>query len=262
MPVSRVIGVVALLSFVCQPSLLWAQTTTQPTENKGAVVGKLITSAIDAALPGVGRLIELFRPKGNENEQKKVVASARATLKSEAAAQLKALASVAAELGAVEGFLSKTVPASTRISRLLGHLDQAKPDPSLIAGQWKESESFLVAIGALQKTAQDHVKEPALQVTLLQVSTLNREAAPEIGRALAKQDWADARVQLRAVQASLNGVLAIASVEIARLQSDLAEVVKWANNPAGKFAPETGRDSLYLNEAKLALDEARKRYPK
>jgi hypothetical protein len=244
--------------------MLWpvSAAAQQPAPNPGTKIGEFVSAALNAALPGVGALIQLFKPKGNDNQQKQTADAARKKLMADAAQQLKPLDTLASELTAVERFLSESVPASTRVSRLMGSLDQAAPDESIVKSQWQDCQERLKALGSITDATLENVRDQALRVQLLGVRNLNRDAVADITAAIGRKDWADVRVQLRAVQSSLGAVLAITSVEIARMKTDVTSLVKWANNPAGSVGPTpTAAEQGFLNEAKEALADARKRFP-
>ena len=236
--------------------------TTEPTvaqqQSTGAKIGTIVTDALNAALPGVGALVKLFRPSDNPTNATTVqqVTAARKQLLTDAAAKLKPLSGMSGELAAVNQFLAASVPATNRCARFLGALDTTQPgDPE--TQLWKECQEQLKKIAAIQDTVLQAVTDDGIRLQLVTLQGLVRDADSEIQRSITAKNWPDVRGQVRALNQSLNAVLALSGIEVSRFKAATDQLVQWANNPAGSSAVAPANEAMFLKESQNALTTAR-----
>lgn len=247
----RLIVFVAVLAFVPWP--LAAQQST------GARIGGIVTDALNAALPGVGALVKLFRPdkKSDDKQANAEVTAARKVLLADATGRIKQISSVVSELEATNQFLEATVPAANRCSRFLGVLDTS--DTAAATQGWSDCQEKLKAITSVSKAVLANVADEAIRLRLAEVQSIVADAQPEIERAVKASNWADAKAQARALTQSLNAVMAISGIEVSRFKAMTESLVQWANQPAGSGVMASPiLEKGFLSEATLAVNEARK----
>jgi hypothetical protein len=224
---AALIAVVALALLIA-PSIGFAQAPQ--SQSAGSRVGTIIDDAIEVALPNTTQLIDAVfaRTERADKAAVKAASDAQAALARQAAnSKLQRLSDVAAELSVVGQYLEQTVRASEKVSLLLAQLDG--PIGTTASGgltsDWEELDKLLQKLTNI-KISQINNVDSGLRLRLLEVRRIYDANRSDIRGAIYGNEIPASRSKLRAISSLLNGVVAIAGIEIANLQDGFESVVK------------------------------------
>ena len=222
---AAVIAVVALALLIA-PSIGFAQAP----QSAGSRVGTIIDDAIEVALPNTTQLIDAVfaRTERADKTAVKAASDAQAAMARQAAnSKLQRLSDIAAELSVVGQYLEQTVRASEKVSLLLAQLDG--PIGTTASGgltsDWEELDKLLQKLANI-KISEINSVDSGLRLRLLEVRRIYDANRSDIRGAIYGNEISASRSKLRAISSLLNGVVAIAGIEIANLQDGFESVVK------------------------------------
>jgi hypothetical protein len=238
---------------VCLLVLFPTQVRTQASEaaagvGTGTRIGNIISTAIDTALPVIGRIMDIFRPNSKADDTVKkrdveaAVLKAQAAVQSKAREQLQALGAVATELAVVQAFATAGAAARINMVNITHYLAQTPRDFGRIQTEWKVAKAQLRDVEALRNDDLKAVRDPVVRVQCESVRNLNRDLTiridDAISRGLRGGAEADSAAQELAdpvarVTVLLGGFDALAAIELENLQGDIASLATWASAPAG-----------------------------
>jgi hypothetical protein len=269
----HLIAIMLLLLF-CTPVPHYAQTANTTTaQDRGKSIGTIVSSAIDAALPGIGTLakaiIGIFKPSAKPDDPQvkaATAASKQQTTDSTKAAndKLSPVSEVADELRIVNGFTSNSVVALYNLAQVVDLAARKPINWTVLRAKWGSFKGpFHSALKSA--TAQDvsmKVKDLYVRSLIQKIFNLDDTVVNEADTYI--KDGSDATVAdlqtaLSALREPLTDLSLAASIELDRLASDigaLAKTAKGAQSTQEPFGPLPTKLETMFTERQAAV------YPK
>jgi hypothetical protein len=246
---------VTILFFGFSTSLAPAQTTSQKTTtpaatpttpSTGTKIGTIVKDAITTALPAVGQIINLIWPAGSKDssvkksdvQSKLDTPALQATAQQSAKNEILKLGPVADELAMIEKFSKAAAQANQNVTTMQVLLS-VSPQPANLLQRLQEEWGFASDwLAPLSDVTDDQllvVSENEVGVQMTQLRDARKNLSGRITnrlkdkKAIKDVDLPSLTEYIATLGALLNGINAVATIEVGRLQKDVSTLVAWAS---------------------------------
>ncbi len=250
-----------------------ADTSTDKAKQTGQQIGTLVSSAVDTAFPIIGKIMDLFAgsKKPKQDDVAAAVKKAQTEFVTSAKLKLQPAATISKELAVIQTFGIAGVSATENIANINRLMQDKSPNYGKVALEWKIAKSYLADVLVMKQADVQAVREPTIQERIVTLQNARKDLMLRIDDNIAnaqkkpdsisRQELSD---QITAMAGLLKGFNTLAAIELATLQSDIDDLAKWANSPAGQngFAPKPPNAKLLRlvdNSAQSAKDASTKK---
>lgn len=231
----KMVSLLVLSTFCCGVS---AQDAAKA---KGTEIGTVIASAIDTALPGIGKLttaiVDIFKPRANKAEKEKevetAVKGATDALASSIKLEVRKVEPLAVQLDTLAPFLQYGFRANAELSGLIATIapipNAASPDwDNAVKPRWAKIKGALGQIALDGNDIKKNVASEQMQQLLLGVMEAKAMTLPAIEIHLGAKNKAGLMEELTKLGESLATLHVVARIQLNGISNEVHALVKWS----------------------------------